>query len=221
MAPMKYEATKELLDAVRSSLDREPLTWDEVKGRGGPSSTTMTNLTGGTLGSIARSTLRKLGDALGWPDGVEIELVSADLGERQLALARVRASEPKRGARTRGEDSVGSRADVIFNSWARHAIAALGLELEYADLRGVDQEAARAELWDALSMAQQAGKGERAFIPAWRETEAMEEAQAWVDEYGLPDDLDVSADRYDLAAHEDPAGYVRDYDREAPSDEGA
>lgn len=113
-----YPTTPELFDAVAAAIDATGWTWQEVKERGGPSSTTMTRLRARTLERIEMRTLRKLDTSHEWPLGVSRRLVDDSESVRAQAFCDVNAwrdeyLSPKRmSTRTGHEGTRGVRPSV-------------------------------------------------------------------------------------------------------------
>lgn len=111
VTPELREATLDAVKARRRAL----WTWEDITKAGGPSDGTMKRFMNGSIERIDETTLVKLGDTFGWPDGVEFDLVSPDEDTRRVGLTKAIVGPPRKSpahGRTtrRGEElTVGER----------------------------------------------------------------------------------------------------------------
>lgn len=147
------EITQSLVDRVRTALDATGWTWEQVKGRGGPSSTTMTALRAGRVGQpITAATLRKLDAAFGWSAGTARSLVDPTFSPELVDIETVSGYT---GAPTVEVSVV--PATVVVNV-VRARAAAVGVEFEATYTDADDRERALSDITKALAAIVRTGE---------------------------------------------------------------
>lgn len=211
------EPLARLADVVRKRRKELGLTQRQMAEKSGMGLTTVQNLERGAASPPSRATRDRVEAVLRW----EQNSVSAVLrGEEPIPLESGIAE-----ARAAAE-AAAARATVLRSRLldALHRPGAYSgdeiARLQAAAERAEDESAAA---YYALRAGERAGR-KLPIIETFSDRELVAELERRLSQRHQPafeDEPAVGADEYDLAAHTDPTGYVRDYDREVPSDEGA